>query len=233
MTLLALGGVVESVRRFAGPRDRGLLLALWTLALPLASAMLSSGREVAVGNFGRYFFPLLPCVVLLGLLALSASAARPSALGRDRRAASSRRRPAAPAARRPGALLARLRIRPLPHLVRQCPRQQRRPGALARTPPAARGAPRGQRRRRFQVPPAEPDPRPRRADDPRGHRAAQGGCRPWSRLRRRPGRASRGAPARLRDRFPGLVSVPRRGTRSAFICCARSRSATTSPWAVR
>ena len=71
MTLLALGGVVESVRRFGGPRDRGLLLALWTLALPLASAMLSSGREVAVGNFGRYFFPLLPCVVLLGLLALS------------------------------------------------------------------------------------------------------------------------------------------------------------------
>jgi hypothetical protein len=33
--------------------------------------MLSSGREVAVGNFGRYFFPLLPCVVLLGLVALS------------------------------------------------------------------------------------------------------------------------------------------------------------------
>ncbi|MEO8275930.1 MAG: hypothetical protein ABI639_06890 [Thermoanaerobaculia bacterium] len=71
MTLLALGGVVESVRRFGGARDRGLLLALWTLALPLASAMLSSGKDVAVGNFGRYFFPLIPCVVLLGLLALA------------------------------------------------------------------------------------------------------------------------------------------------------------------
>ena len=71
MTLLALGGVVESVRRLGGPRDRGLLLALWTLALPLASAMLSSGKELAVGNFGRYFFPLLPCVVLLGSLALA------------------------------------------------------------------------------------------------------------------------------------------------------------------
>ena len=71
MTLLALGGVVESVRRLGGPRDRGLLLAAWTAALPLASAMLSSGRELAVGNFGRYFFPLLPCVVLLGSLALA------------------------------------------------------------------------------------------------------------------------------------------------------------------
>ncbi len=71
MTLLALGGVIESLRRWGGPRDRGLLLALWSLALPLASAMLSSGRELAVGNFGRYFFPLLPCVVLLGSLALA------------------------------------------------------------------------------------------------------------------------------------------------------------------
>ena len=71
MTLLALGGVVESLRRLGGPRDRGLLLALWTLALPLASALLSSGKEAAVGNFGRYFFPLIPCVVLLGSLALA------------------------------------------------------------------------------------------------------------------------------------------------------------------
>ncbi len=71
MTLLALGGVVESVRRLGSSRDRGLLLALWTLALPLASAMLSSGKEIAIGNFGRYFFPLIPCVVLLGSLALA------------------------------------------------------------------------------------------------------------------------------------------------------------------
>ncbi len=71
MTLLALGGVVELLRRLGGPRDRGLLLASWTLALPLASALLSSGKEAAVGNFGRYFFPLIPCVVLLGSLALA------------------------------------------------------------------------------------------------------------------------------------------------------------------
>lgn len=70
MTLLALGGVAESVRRLGEPQDRGLLLATWTLGLPFASSMLSSGKEVALGNFGRYFFPLLPCVVLLGMLAL-------------------------------------------------------------------------------------------------------------------------------------------------------------------
>jgi len=68
--LLALGGVVETLRRLGGPRDRGLLLPLWTLGMPLAAAALSSGREIAVGNFGRYFFPLLPMLVLLGLLAL-------------------------------------------------------------------------------------------------------------------------------------------------------------------
>lgn len=71
MTLLALGGVIESLRRLGGARDRGLLLALWTLALPLASAFLSSGKDVVVGNFGRYFFPLIPCVILLGSLALA------------------------------------------------------------------------------------------------------------------------------------------------------------------
>lgn len=72
MTLLALAGVVESVRRLGGPLDRGLLLPLWTLAMPISAAMLSSGRELAVGNFGRYFFPLIPCVILLGSLALGA-----------------------------------------------------------------------------------------------------------------------------------------------------------------
>lgn len=70
MTLLALGGVAQSVRRLGGPQDRGLLLSAWTLGLPFASSMLSSGKEVALGNFGRYFFPLIPCVVLLGMLAL-------------------------------------------------------------------------------------------------------------------------------------------------------------------
>ena len=70
MTLLAAGGALELVRRWGGARDRGLLLPLWAIALPVGSAMLSSGQEIAVGNFGRYFFPLLPVFVLLGVLAL-------------------------------------------------------------------------------------------------------------------------------------------------------------------
>lgn len=70
MTLLALGGAVEMVRRLGTPRDRGLLPVLWLLALPLGLAALSSGLEIQVGNFGRYLFPLFPLVVVLGSLAL-------------------------------------------------------------------------------------------------------------------------------------------------------------------
>jgi hypothetical protein len=70
MTLLAAGGAVELARRWGGAKDRGLLLPLWAIALPVGSAMLSSGQEIAVGNFGRYFFPLLPALVILGVLAL-------------------------------------------------------------------------------------------------------------------------------------------------------------------
>jgi len=68
--LLAMGGAVELARRAGTPRDRGLLLPAWTLALPLAVAALSGERELAAGNFGRYLFPVVPCVVLLGVLAL-------------------------------------------------------------------------------------------------------------------------------------------------------------------
>jgi arabinofuranosyltransferase len=80
--LLALGGAVELARRSGGPRDRGLLLPLWTLALPLAVAALSGAGELLAGNFGRYLFPLLPCVVLLGLLALEPLRAEGLAPGR-------------------------------------------------------------------------------------------------------------------------------------------------------
>lgn len=68
--LLAAGGAVELLRRSGERRDRGLLLALWAFGLPLASALLSSGQGVLVGNFGRYYFPLLPALTLLALLGL-------------------------------------------------------------------------------------------------------------------------------------------------------------------
>ena len=68
--LLAGGGAIELVRRAGSRRDTGLLLPLWTFGLPVASALLSSGQGVLVGNFGRYFFPVLPGLALLALLAL-------------------------------------------------------------------------------------------------------------------------------------------------------------------
>jgi hypothetical protein len=69
-TLLAAAGAVELARRLGTPRDRGLLLPVWTVALALAVACLSGGGSLLAGNFGRYLFPLLPCVVLLGVVAL-------------------------------------------------------------------------------------------------------------------------------------------------------------------
>jgi hypothetical protein len=69
--LLACGGAVELARRLGGARDAGLLLPLWTVAMPLGSALVARGGELPLGNFGRYFFPLLPLVVLLGLVALA------------------------------------------------------------------------------------------------------------------------------------------------------------------
>jgi hypothetical protein len=72
LTLLAGGGALVALRRLGTARDRGLLLPLWTVVMPLASALLSSEKkEVELGNLGRYFFPLEACVVLLGLLAFA------------------------------------------------------------------------------------------------------------------------------------------------------------------
>lgn len=69
-TVAAAGGALVLARRLGGPRDRGWLLPAWSLGMPVASAMLSSGREILVGNFGRYFFPLFPALALLAVLAL-------------------------------------------------------------------------------------------------------------------------------------------------------------------
>ncbi len=70
-TLLAAAGAVELARRAGGRRDAGLLLPLWTIALPLGSATLAGAGEMPMGNFGRYFFPLFPPLVLLALVGLS------------------------------------------------------------------------------------------------------------------------------------------------------------------
>lgn len=69
--LLAPAGCIALARRLGTGRDRGLLPALWLLALPLAYACLSppDGGPL-VGNFGRYLFPLLPFVIVLGVVGL-------------------------------------------------------------------------------------------------------------------------------------------------------------------
>lgn len=66
--LLAGAGIVGLVERWGTARDRGLLPALWLCGLPLAYSVLSPvGGPVLAGNFGRYYFPLFPVVVLLGV----------------------------------------------------------------------------------------------------------------------------------------------------------------------
>jgi len=85
--LLAAGGALLLLVRLGTPRDGGLLLGTWAVGMPLALATLSSGRELLVGNFGRYLYPVVPPAVLLGVLALDlldADRLRSLAIGRLR-----------------------------------------------------------------------------------------------------------------------------------------------------
>ncbi|MEO8505564.1 MAG: hypothetical protein ABI609_16840 [Acidobacteriota bacterium] len=69
MALLAAAGAAVLLRRWRGDGDRGLLIALWGFGLPFAYALLvPQGKHLLLGNFGRYFFPLFPVVILLGCL---------------------------------------------------------------------------------------------------------------------------------------------------------------------
>jgi arabinofuranosyltransferase len=70
MTLLAGSGAVALASRLGTPRDRGLLPALWLFGLPLAYSVLTPGPTRMLGNFGRYYFPLFPILVVLGVLGL-------------------------------------------------------------------------------------------------------------------------------------------------------------------
>lgn len=73
MTLLAGAGAVSLASRLGGSRDardRGLLPALWLFGLPLAYSLLTPGPTKMLGNFGRYYFPLFPVLIVLGVLGL-------------------------------------------------------------------------------------------------------------------------------------------------------------------
>jgi hypothetical protein len=75
MTLLAGAGVLSLAERLGTPRDRGLLPALWPLAVPLAYSLVSPpGGAALVGNFGRYYFPFFPLLAVLGVLGLERAA---------------------------------------------------------------------------------------------------------------------------------------------------------------
>jgi hypothetical protein len=71
-TLLALGGLVVLIRESFQPEGRGrLVVALWALGLPLYYSFFSLlGAQVLVGNFGRYYFPMLPVMAVAGVVAL-------------------------------------------------------------------------------------------------------------------------------------------------------------------
>lgn len=75
-TLLAGAGALRLAVCLGGRRDRGLLPALWLLALPLAYAALSEPGRPLVGNFGRYLFPLLPPLVVLAVAGIEPAAVR-------------------------------------------------------------------------------------------------------------------------------------------------------------
>jgi len=70
MTLFAGAGALALAARLGTPRERGLLPALWLFSLPLAYSVLTPGPTQMLGNFGRYYFPLFPVLVILGVLGL-------------------------------------------------------------------------------------------------------------------------------------------------------------------
>jgi len=74
MTLAAGAGALTLAGRLGTERDRGLLPALWLAGLPLAYSFLTPGASRMVGNFGRYYFPLFPLLIVLGVLGLQSAA---------------------------------------------------------------------------------------------------------------------------------------------------------------
>jgi hypothetical protein len=86
--LLAAAGALTLVERLGTPRDRGLLPALWLAGLPLAYSLYDSPEApMMVGNFGRYYFPLFPFVLVLAALALERPIERLAAAPRVARVA--------------------------------------------------------------------------------------------------------------------------------------------------
>lgn len=74
MALFAGAGVLALLSGLGSREDRGLLPVLWLIGLPFAYGLIDPpGQFNLVGNFGRYFFPLFPVVVVLGMLGIQHS----------------------------------------------------------------------------------------------------------------------------------------------------------------
>jgi hypothetical protein len=59
------------IERLGRDNDQGLLPALWLLGLPVAYSTLDPPTDfLLVGNFGRYFFPLFPVLIVVGVLGI-------------------------------------------------------------------------------------------------------------------------------------------------------------------
>ncbi len=100
MLLFAGAGLLRLVERLASHRDHelsptglspagrvppSLLPALWPLGMALVYSLLASATgPIVVGNFGRYYFPILPIVVVLGVLGLQKAEFRLRADGKSR-----------------------------------------------------------------------------------------------------------------------------------------------------
>jgi hypothetical protein len=84
MTLAAAAGALRLVERLGSPRDRGLLPALWLGGLPLAYSCITPAPNRLLGNFGRYYFPLFPVLVVLGVCGLQRAAGALDALVKRR-----------------------------------------------------------------------------------------------------------------------------------------------------
>src|SRR6185295_623680 len=80
-------GAVSLCGRLGTARDRGLLPGLWAFGLPLAYSFLTPGPTKLLGNFGRYYFPLFPVLILLGVLGLEPAVLSLSSRLRSRRTA--------------------------------------------------------------------------------------------------------------------------------------------------
>ncbi len=76
LTLVAGAGALRLAERLGTPHSRGLLPALWLLSLPLAQSLFDAPAGPLLGNFGRYLFPLLPVLVVLGVMGSEGLAVR-------------------------------------------------------------------------------------------------------------------------------------------------------------